>query len=577
MLTIMKTKKYILFALAVLGLTTSCMEGSWDAPSAEAGMSAYGNQDIKATNLKTIAEVKALFATEINASSLKQVTQPMQIMGIVTGNDEGGNIYNALYIQDNTGAIAISIGQGGLYGPFAVGQTVLVELNGLYVGSYRKQPQIGTIYIKEEGATPQVGRLTRYEWQNHYKLVPAVDGLIVAPIEAKFNLNKLDIDQDCAKLITLRGVTIAEANGTAVFAPSNDPSVRLTANCANRTIVGVSDVLLRTSTYADFANQPLPTGRVDITGVATRFDNDWQFLMRTIKDIQPTTLADDDVPPTSKPTGSGTQTDPYNVAGIIEATKNLASGATTTKEYYAKGYVSKVGSFNEKFNSLSYYISDDKDGDMNSFYVYSGQGLGNTNFSSASDLKVGDEVVVYGKVTNYNGTIEFQSQNYIVTLNGQGSDGNGDNGQGTETNVTNAVDGATLTLTNTTVTASDNTITIDLSAQGWSDAVEVTSLTASDGTTINFSKGDGSNSPKYYAATKGIRMYAKNAITITGASKAIAKVVLGCDSYNGTDYVGNTTLYGSATGNAMTIVNEHSSASGGTQLRVKTITITYAN
>ena len=143
--------------------------------------------------------------------------------------------------------------------------------------------------------------------------------------------------------------------------------------------------------------------------------------------------------------------------------------------------------------------------------------------------------------------------------------------------VTNAVDGATLTLTNTTVTASDNTITIDLSAQGWSDAAEVTSLTASDGTTINFSKGDGSNSPKYYAATKGIRMYAKNAITITGASKAIAKVVLGCDSYNGTDYVGNTTLYGSATGNAMTIVNEHSSASGGTQLRVKTITITYAN
>ena len=156
MLTIMKTKKYILFALAVLGLTTSCMKGDWNAPSDESGMAAYGNQDIKATNLKTIAELKALYATEINGNSLAQVTKPMQIMGVVTGNDVGGNIYNSLYIQDNTGAIAISVGQGGLYGPFSVGQTVLIELNGLYVGGYGKQPQIGTTYTNpnKEGATP---------------------------------------------------------------------------------------------------------------------------------------------------------------------------------------------------------------------------------------------------------------------------------------------------------------------------------------------------------------------------------------------------------------------------------------
>ena len=175
MLTIMKTKKYILFALAVLGLTTSCMKGDWNAPSDETGMAAYGNQDIKATNLKTIAELKALYATEINGNSLAQVTKPMQIMGVVTGNDVGGNIYNSLYIQDNTGAIAISVGQGGLYGSFSVGQTVLIELNGLYVGGYGKQPQIGTTYTNpnKEGATPQVGRMTRYTWQEHYKLIPA--------------------------------------------------------------------------------------------------------------------------------------------------------------------------------------------------------------------------------------------------------------------------------------------------------------------------------------------------------------------------------------------------------------------
>ena len=68
---------------------------------------------------------------------------------------------------------------------------------------------------------------------------------------------------------------------------------------------------------------------------------------------------------------------------------------------------------------MNYYISDDKEGNLNSFYVYSGQGLGNTKFTSEEDLKAGDEVVVCGKVTNFNGTIEFQSQNYIVSLNGK--------------------------------------------------------------------------------------------------------------------------------------------------------------
>ena len=71
-------------------------------------------------------------------------------------------------------------------------------------------------------------------------------------------------------------------------------------------------------------------------------------------------------------------------------------------------------------------------------------------------------------------------------------------------------------------------------------------------------------------------MYAKNYIKITGASKAIAKVVLNCDSYNGTDYVGNELLYGLVEGLAMFIYNEHTGTSGGVQLRVKTIEITYA-
>lgn len=573
----MKTKKYILFALAVLGLTTSCMKGDWDAPSPEDGMASYGNQDIKATNLKTIAEVKELYANEINNNSLAQITQPMQIQGIVTGNDVGGNIYNSLYIQDNTGAIAISIGQGGLYGAFSVGQTVLIELNGLYIGGYGKQPQLGTTYTNpnKEGATPQVGRMTRYAWGEHYKLVPSIDGLIVNPLEVKYNLNSLDIAKDCGKLITLKGVELGEADGKAVFAPS-DGSVTLTANCANRTIKGVSNVVLRTSTYADFAKQPLPTGRVDITGVASRYNDTWQFLMRDYKDIKESQT---EPAPAPTPKGTGTQADPYNAAGVAAYTKTLGADKQSDKDIYTTGIITAISEIDTEgtYGNATYLISDDANGYTGTFQIYRGLGLNGEKFSKAGAklIKVGDVVTIKGKVVNYKGnTPQYAQGSTIVKLNDEG--GEDTPPTPTESNVTKNIDGTVVTLTNTSATASANTITVDLSQQGWENSKEPSTITLSDGTTISFDKGEGGTTPKYYDATKGVRIYAKNFIKIAGSSKAIAKVVLNCDSYSGTDYIGNELLYGLADGLTMFIYNEFTGASGGVQLRVKTIEITYA-
>ena len=573
----MKTKTYILFALAVLGLTTSCMKGDWDAPSPEDGMASYGNQDIKATNLKTIAEVKELYANEINNNSLAQITQPMQIQGIVTGNDVGGNIYNSLYIQDNTGAIAISIGQGGLYGAFSVGQTVLIELNGLYIGGYGKQPQLGTTYTNpnKEGATPQVGRMTRYAWGEHYKLVPSIDGLIVNPLEVKYNLNSLDIAKDCGKLITLKGVELGEADGKAVFAPS-DGSVTLTANCANRTIKGVSNVVLRTSTYADFAKQPLPTGRVDITGVASRYNDTWQFLMRDYKDIKESQT---EPAPAPTPKGTGTQADPYNAAGVAAYTKTLGADKQSDKDIYTTGIITAISEIDTEgtYGNATYLISDDANGYTGTFQIYRGLGLNGEKFSKAGAklIKVGDVVTIKGKVVNYKGnTPQYAQGSTIVKLNDEG--GEDTPPTPTESNVTKNIDGTVVTLTNTSATASANTITVDLSQQGWENSKEPSTITLSDGTTISFDKGEGGTTPKYYDATKGVRIYAKNFIKIAGSSKAIAKVVLNCDSYSGTDYIGNELLYGLADGLTMFIYNEFTGASGGVQLRVKTIEITYA-
>lgn len=276
----MKIKKYILFALTTL-LAISCHDnGNWDAVDPVVGMSSYGNQNLVASNPKTIEEVKTLFENEIKYDGLKQVTEYMQIQGIVVGNDEGGNIYQSIYVQDATGAIKITIEQSGLYGPFSVGQGVLIELNGLYVGGYGKLPQIGTYYEAPKTGKIQVGRMSRYLWQQHYKLID-IAGLTPTPL-AVTNMSQLDLEKDCGKLITLKGVEISLADGKEVYAPSGTGSTSV-----SRSIKGMSNVILYTSTFADFANTIMPTGKVDITGIASRYRDTWQILIRTESDVKP--------------------------------------------------------------------------------------------------------------------------------------------------------------------------------------------------------------------------------------------------------------------------------------------------
>ena len=220
---------------------------------------------------------------------------------------------------------------------------------------------------------------------------------------------------------------------------------------------------------------------------------------------------------TVDPTGEGTAAAPYNVAGIIAATKDLASGSTTSNEIYATGYVTGTPKFNDKYSSMSYYICDDAEGKTQSFYVYSGNGLDNKTFSSADDLKAGDKVTVCGKVTNYNGTIEFQSKNYLVMLNDQtGSGGGGDTPTPSSGNMTKAVSGTVVTFTSSSITGSDE-VTVDFNAQGWADKAAATTVTLANGTKIEFAGGENtSNAPTFYSATKGIRVYAKNTITVQG-------------------------------------------------------------
>lgn len=104
----------------------------------------------------------------------------------------------------------------------------------------------------------------------------------------------------------------------------------------------------------------------------------------------------------------------YTVAEI-KAILDNGSEYDLSKSVYVKGTVSKIDSFNETYGSLTYWLDD------NAFQVYSGLHYNSGKFSSADDLKVGDEVVVCGVAKIHNKEIyELDKNNYLCQINGSG-------------------------------------------------------------------------------------------------------------------------------------------------------------
>lgn len=117
-----------------------------------------------------------------------------------------------------------------------------------------------------------------------------------------------------------------------------------------------------------------------------------------------------------EPEGDGTQANPWNVAGLLEACNGLGSGEFLNggEDVYARGIVTETTDISTQYKNATYYISDDRKG-TNRFYVYRGKLLDGKDVEDESDLQVGDSVVVCGKVKNYNGnTLEFDQGNKIV-------------------------------------------------------------------------------------------------------------------------------------------------------------------
>ena len=124
-------------------------------------------------------------------------------------------------------------------------------------------------------------------------------------------------------------------------------------------------------------------------------------------------------------TNYGTAEAPLTVAEAIAAA--IANGDTASKEdYYVKGKICSIKyEYSAQYGTATYNISEDGS-EGTEFTVYSSYYFDNKSWQEGdTQIKVGDEVIVCGKIINYNGnTPEFASkQNYLISLNGKTSSG----------------------------------------------------------------------------------------------------------------------------------------------------------
>jgi len=162
---------------------------------------------------------------------------------------------------------------------------------------------------------------------------------------------------------------------------------------------------------------------------------------------------------TVDPAGTGSQADPYNVAAAQKLIASLGADVNSEK-VYVKGTIVSIKEIDTgSYGNATYYISDDGT-TAGQLTVYRGYSLGNQKFTSESEIKVGDVVVVYGELVNFKGsTPEFTQGNYIYSLNGKTSGGSsegGASGSGTQADPYNVTKALAVTNGLSADTKSDN-------------------------------------------------------------------------------------------------------------------------
>lgn len=294
--------------------------------SCQADMEVPALEEPKATMVPntTLADFKTAFADQTVLCPMKDAATetPYIIHGRVISSDATGNIYKSIVIQDETAALAISVNQGSTYAQYRIGQEVVINATGIYIGYYNGLQQLGW-YDLYDGAPS----LTFMPWdifRGHSEMngFPNPNVQYIAQGDARPADNPYCIIADLtqlpstgedfrnmqSQLVEFRNVYFVDG-GKEPYAPYQES--------VNRTIKGVNggEIICRTSGYSNFYNDIIPEGVGAVRGILSYYGDAWQLLLRGKGDVLITE--------------KGQKDDPYTVAEAMEVENQGASGWVT--------------------------------------------------------------------------------------------------------------------------------------------------------------------------------------------------------------------------------------------------------
>ena len=201
--------------------------------------------------------------TKISISDLKDMftgspitlDSNYSIYGNITCEETNGNFYKEAYIQDLSGAIKLKLdASGGLY----IGDSIRVSLNGVTMSEYGDLIQLDNISVDEQ-------------------IVKIATDRFVTPYTT--SINNLNIEDDQSRLIKLDSVEFQSTNVTYADAINLATGERYLNDCDGNSI------LVRTSGYANFADDTVASGKGSIIGIFTRYGATKQFIIRDITEV----------------------------------------------------------------------------------------------------------------------------------------------------------------------------------------------------------------------------------------------------------------------------------------------------
>lgn len=106
---------------------------------------------------------------------------------------------------------------------------------------------------------------------------------------------------------------------------------------------------------------------------------------------------------------------PETAYTVAEANAIIAKGVGLDTEVYVKGIIYNIKEVSTQYGNATYTLTDDATG-QNTIVVYRGYYLNGDKFTAEGQINVGDEVIVYGKLMNYNGTSQIAQGSKIYSI-----------------------------------------------------------------------------------------------------------------------------------------------------------------